>query len=164
MAIINPYLNSQFNRERLKRQRDEIDYMLNSIDNNQNVPPNPVNNFINTQPQMTNVSSNTTYTMKILNDNDEVENIFVDDNTIFIGTNKMQIKKLDGTIEKYEIKKYYPVDIKDQKIDELTKKIEELERRLGNEPSKSDESIVDVNQSITNDDVPTKSKSSSNRK
>ena len=65
----------------------------------------------------------------------------------------MQIKKLDGTIEKYEIKKIYPRDKKDDKIDELNKKIEELERRLTNEHSKSNEPIKDVNKSNTDVDV-----------
>ena len=84
------------------------------------------------------------------NDTDEVENIFVMQNTIFLGTNKMQIKKLDGTIEKYSIEKYYPIDERDEKIKELNKKVEELERRLNNEPTKHVESITGGNQSSDN--------------
>ena len=180
--FMNPYnMNRRFNRDRLIRQRDEINYMLNDIDMGMNLDQQqsqqpPVNNIINTQqiPQ----NNNTNYIMKVLNDNDEVENIFIDENTIFIGNDKMQIKKLDGTIEKYEIKKYYPVDIKDKKIEELTNKlsdkdkqieslmdkIKEIERRLdNNESSKSSESTKYGNGSAkyANDNSKSKSDSSS---
>ena len=71
-------------------------------------------------------------------------------NTIFIGTNKLQIKRLDGTIEKYNIEKYFPIDEKDEMIKTLNKKVEELERRLNNEPTKHDESIAECNESNVN--------------
>ena len=181
--FMNPYnMNRRFNRDRLIRQRDEINYMLNDIDMGINLDQQqsqqpPVNNIINTQqiPQ----NNNTNYIMKVLNDNDEVENIFIDENTIFIGNDKMQIKKLDGTIEKYEIKKYYPVDIKDKKIEELTNKlsdkdkqieslmdkIKEIERRLdNNESSKSSESTKYGNGSAKYANDNTKSKSDSSSK
>lgn len=181
--FMNPYnMNRRFNRDRLIRQRDEINYMLNDIDMGMNLDQQqsqqpPVNNIINTQqiPQ----NNNTNYIMKVLNDNDEVENIFIDENTIFIGNDKMQIKKLDGTIEKYEIKKYYPVDIKDKKIEELTNKlsdkdkqieslmdkIKEIERRLdNNESSKSSESTKYGNGSAKYANDNTKSKSDSSSK
>ena len=181
--FMNPYnMNRRFNRDRLIRQRDEINYMLNDIDMGMNLDQQqsqqpPVNNIINTQqiPQ----NNNTNYIMKVLNDNDEVENIFIDENTIFIGNDKMQIKKLDGTIEKYEIKKYYPVDIKDKKIEELTNKlsdkdkqieslmdkIKDIERRLdNNESSKSSESTKYGNGSAKYANDNTKSKSDSSSK
>lgn len=180
--FMNPYnMNRRFNRDRLIRQRDEINYMLNDIDMGINMDQQtqqpPVNNIINTQqiPQ----NNNSTYIMKVLNDNDEVENIFIDENTIFIGNDKMQIKKLDGTIEKYEIKKYYPIDIKDKKIEELTNKlsdkdkqieslidkIKEIERRLdNNESSKSSESIKYSNGSAKYANDNTKSKSDASSK
>ena len=180
--FMNPYnMNRRFNRDRLIRQRDEINYMLNDIDMGMNMDQqpqqSPVNNIINTQqiPQ----NNNSTYIMKVLNDNDEVENIFIDENTIFIGNDKMQIKKLDGTIEKYEIKKYYPIDIKDKKIEELTNKlsdkdkqieslmdkIKEIERRLdNNESSKSSESTKYGNGSAKYANDNTKSKSDAGSK
>lgn len=172
----NPYMNKRVNRERLLRQREDIDMMLNNMDMEQPMQQTPVNNIINAQQPPQNNSS--MYLMKVLNDNDEVENIFVDENTIFIGTDKMQIKKLDGTIEKYEIKRYYPVDVKDQKIeeltnkindkdkqiDELTKKIEDIERRLNNEPSKSNDTIRNGNGSAKYADDNAKSKPNPNSK
>ena len=99
---------------------------------------------------------NNVYELKKIN-NEEAENIFVMQNTIFMGTNSMQLKKLDGTIEKYHIEKYYPVDEKDEQIKELNKKVEELERRLNDEHTKYDESDSKCNESDSNDDVSTKS-------
>ena len=64
----------------------------------------------------------------------------------------MQIKKLDGTIEKYNIERYYPVDERDEKIKELNKKVEELERRLNDEPTKHIKSTTRGNKSDANDD------------
>ena len=96
-------------------------------------------------PQLFN--QNNLYELKRLNDNDEVENIAIFRNSIFIGDDRLQIKKLDGTIEKYSIKKTYPKDKKDDKIDELNKKIEELEMKLNE--SKSNTSIIEANTTST---------------
>lgn len=93
------------------------------------------------------------YEMKKLNNNEEVENILIARDTIFLGNSKMQIKKLDGTIEKYNIERYYPVDEKDEMIKELKEKVEELERRLEDEPTKHTKSTTRSNKSTTNDDV-----------
>ena len=90
------------------------------------------------------------YELKKFSDTDEVENIFIMQNTIFIGTTKMQIKKLDGTIEKYNIEKYFPIDERDEKIKELNKKVEELERRLNNEHTSTNESTTRSDQSNVN--------------
>lgn len=148
------YGNNQFMIDNLSRQRERLDDM---IKNYQQMPQAPINNII-TNGQM----QDNTYEMKKLNENDEVENIAIFKDTIFIGEDRLQIKKLDGTIEKYEIKKTYPRDKKDDKIDELTKKIQELEMKL-NEPTKSNESVEDVNKSNVNanGDVESKSKTTS---
>ena len=97
-----------------------------------------------------NVGRDNLYEMKKFTD--EAENVFIMQNTIFLGTDKMQIKKLDGSVEKYNIEKYYPVDEKDEKIKELNKKVEELERRLNNEHAESIKPIKDVNESNVDDD------------
>ena len=138
------YGNNQFMIDNLSRQRERLDDM---IKNYQTMPTAPVNNIINgvVQPQ------DNLYEIKKLNENDEVENIAIFKDTIFMGEDRLQIKKLDGTIEKYEIKKIYPRDKKDDKIDELTKKIEELEMKL-NGPTKHIEPVEDVNKSNANVD------------
>ena len=148
------YGNNQFMIDNLSRQRERLDDM---IKNYQQMPQAPINNII-TNGQM----QDNTYEIKKLNENDEVENIAIFKDTIFIGEDRLQIKKLDGTIEKYEIKKVYPRDKKDDKIDELTKKIQELEMKL-NEPTKSIKSDEDVNKSIVNanGNVESKSKTTS---
>lgn len=150
------YGNNQFMIDNLSRQRERLDDM---IKNYQQMPQAPINNII-TNGQM----QDNTYEMKKLNENDEVENIAIFKDTIFIGEDRLQIKKLDGTIEKYEIKKVYPRDKKDDKIDELNKKIEELERRLVNEHTKPNEPITRGNKSNGSNDVNVESKSKTTSK
>ena len=143
------YGNNQFMIDNLSRQRERLDDM---IKNYQTLPQAPINNII-TGAQI----QDNTYEMKKLNDNDEVENISIFKDTIFIGEDRLQIKKVDGTIEKYEIRKIYPRDKKDDKIDELNKKIEELERRLNDEHTKPNEPTERINKSNVTTDVNAKS-------
>lgn len=110
-----------------------------------------IKNDIQNQLQMYQ-NTNDLFDLKKLNDGDEAENILVMRNTLFIGNNKMQIKKLDGTIEKYTIERYFPVDEKDEQIKELHKKIEELERRINDEPTKHPISDRERNEPNANDD------------
>lgn len=145
------YGSNQFMIDNLSRQRERLDDM---IKNYQTMPQAPINNII-TGGQV----QDNTYEMKKLNESDEVENIAIFKDTIFLGEDRLQIKKLDGTVEKYEIKKVYPRDKKDDKIDELNKKIEELERRLTNEHSKSNEPIERSNESNANANGVVESKS-----
>ena len=124
------YGNNQFMIDNLSRQRERLDDM---IKNYQALPQAPINNIItNGQPQ------DNLYEMRKLNENDEVENIAVFRDTLFLGEDRLQLKKLDGTIEKYEIKKVYPRDKKDDKIDELNQRILELEMKL-NEPTRTND-------------------------
>lgn len=136
------YNGNYFNIERLNRMKDDIDSQIKAY---QSINQAPINNYFS-QPK------DDTYLLKILNDNDEVENILINHDTIFLGGNRMQIKKLDGTIEKYTIEKYYPIDEKDQMIKELNKKVEELERKLNNEHTKHNVSTKKCNKPNANDD------------
>lgn len=126
--------NSTFNLERLTKTKEDIDNLIR----NYQLP---------IQAQKDNI-----FILKKLNEQDEAENILINSDTIFIGTNRMQIKKLDGTIEKYNIEKYYPIDEKDAMIRELNKKVEELERKLNDESAKYSNSIKQIDKSPTNDD------------
>lgn len=147
-------MNNQYMIDNLTRQKDRIDEMIRNYQQ-----PQPINNFINTTMNNTDI-----YEMKKLNENDEVENIAIFKDTIFMGDDRLQIKKTDGTIEKYEIKKVYPRDKKDDKIDELNKKIEELERKLmNNESTNVNKPVKRSNQSnSTNDgDIESESKTTS---
>lgn len=152
----NSFYSSPLGLERLNRQKEEIENMIKTY---QSQSQQPINNFINTNQTPTDV-----YELKKLNEGDEVENIFTNNNAIFIGNNRMQIKKLDGTIEKYNIDKYYPVDERDEKIKELNKKVEELERKLNNEPTKSNNTVREFNKSNANDDEYVEPKSKTNSK
>lgn len=147
MAYNNYYSPNQNMVNNLLRQKENIDNLISQYSQQQT----PINNIINSTPE----NKRDMYEMKKLNENDEVENIGIINDSIFIGSNKMQIKKLDGTIEKYKIEKYYPIDEKDKQIKELNKKIEELERRLNYEPTRTIESNQPINKSDTaTDELP----------
>ncbi len=153
----NPIYNPSMNIERLSRQKDEIDNLIKTYQSMGN-SPQPINNFINTN----NRESTNSFRLNKLNEGDEVENIMITQDTIFIGTNKMQIKKLDGTIEKYNIEKYYPIDERDKMIKELNEKVIELERKLNNESTINGISTTDSNESSNNVDEHVESKSKTN--
>lgn len=112
---------------------DRIDMQIKELEtikkNYQNVPP--INNIINqTQPQY---SQNNTAEIKILNDGEDVMNIGITTKTLFIGDSEIALKSTDGTLERWEVKKIYPIDKKDQKINELEKEIKMLKEMINNE-------------------------------
>lgn len=97
----------------LMRQKENIDNMIQQYSQ----PPTPVQNIINT-------GFGTDFEAKILNDNEEIENILINRRTMFLDkkNKKLCIKEVDGSIsEEYEI--VLPLDEKDKKILELEKKI-----------------------------------------
>ena len=151
------YGNNQTMIENWKRQRDRMDELINSY---QNMPTNPVNNFITTAQ----TPNKDLIEWRILNENEEVDNLYVQNKTLFINDNLMVLKGVDGSLQKWNITKIYPIDQKDEKINELTLKIEELERRLNNEYTKSNESTRECNKSNVNDDGNVESKSKTNAK
>ena len=150
------YNNNQYMLDNLTRQKERIDEMIRNYQQ-----PQPVNNFINTG--QTNLFQNM-YEMKKLNDKEEVENILIDKDSIFIGIDRMQIKKLDGTIEKYKITKTFPIDPKDKQIEELNKKVEDLERRLNNEHTEYVSTNNEINKSDANVNEHIKSKPNTTNK
>ena len=134
--------------ENWKRQRDRIDEMINSY---QNIPSNPINNFINTG-----IPNESLIEWRILNENEEVDNLYVKNKTLFISDNLMVLKGVDGKLEKWEIKKIFPVDKKDTKINELEEEIKKLKEVL-NEYTESSKPIRKCNKSNANDDGDVKS-------
>ena len=118
----------------LSRQKDNIENMLNQY---QQVPP--IQNIIN--------QSTTDFEAKILNDNEDVNNILISKRTMFLDrTNKkIYIKEVDGKIsEEYDF--IIPKDEKDLKIEELENKLKEMEG-IVNEYSKHTKSINESIQS-----------------
>ena len=142
------YGNNQYMLDNLNRQRERIDDMIKSY---QNQPQQPVNNFINTNQQQ--IPSKDMIEWRILNENEEVDNLYVQNNTLFISDDLMVKKRVDGTLEKWQIKKIYPIDKKDEKINQLEEEIKKLKEMINNEHTKSDEPIRKCNKSDGNDDV-----------
>lgn len=117
----------------LNRQKDRIDEMIRTYQQ-----PQPVNNFINTNQ----TSNENLIEWRILNENEEVDNLYVANKTVFISDSLMVLKGVDGSLEKWEIKKIYPVDKKDEKINQLEEEIKKLKEMVDNghkESSSSDE-------------------------
>ena len=141
--------------DNLTRQKERIDEMIRNYQQ-----PQPVNNFINT----TQIPNKDLIEWRVLNENEEVDNLYVANKTLFINDNLMVLKGVDGSLEKWEIKKIYPIDKKDQKINELEEELKKLKEMIKNEPRKLDEPIRECNQSNGTDDVDVKSKSKTNSK
>ena len=141
------YNNSNFMVDRLMRQKEEIDNLIRNYQNTGQ--QTPVNNFINT-----NQSQNATKDFvewRILNENEEVDNLYVSNKTFFINDNMAILKGVDGSLEKWEVKKIYPIDKKDEKINQLEEEVKSLKEVI-NEYSKSISTIRECNKSNVNDD------------
>ena len=136
------YNSNQYMIDNLTRQKDRIDDMIRNYQQ-----PQPVNNFINANQNI----NKDLIEWRILNENEEVDNLYVQNNTLFINDELMIKKSVDGSIEKWKIKKIYPIDKKDEKINTLEEKIKELEAKL-NEHSKSNGAIDGGKQPDVNDD------------
>ena len=145
--------NNQYMIDNLTRQKDRIDEMIRNYQQ-----PQPVNNFINTGQ----TPAKDLIEWRILNENEEVDNLYVANKTLFINENMMVLKGVDGSLEKWKINKIYPIDKKDEKINQLEEEIKKLKEVI-NEHTKPIESIRECNESNDNVDgnVESKSKTSS---
>lgn len=134
----------------LYRQKENIENMINQY--SQNVAQPPVQNIINTTGTTSEID------VKFLKNNEDVSNIIISKKTLFIDENnaKISIKETDGTISKvYDI--IIPKDEKDLKIEELEKKLRELEERVNDKSTKSTVASNDVKPTTTSIVKPIKS-------
>ena len=138
--------NNQYMIDNLTRQKERIDEMIRNYQQ-----PQPVNNFINT----TQTLNKDLIEWRVLNENEEVDNLYVSNKTLFINDDLMVLKGVDGSLEKWKVKKIYPIDKKDEKINALEEEIRKLKEMVNNEHSKSNEPIkqcdksnVDVNGNV----------------
>lgn len=148
-------MNNQYMIDNLVRQKERIDDMIKTYQQ-----PQPVNNFINTNQ----TSLKDLIEWRVLNENEEVDNLYVSNKTLFINDNLMVLKGVDGSLEKWEVKKIYPIDKKDKKINELEEEIKSLKEMLKNEYPKFDESVDEFKQSNDNADGSIKPKSKTTSK
>lgn len=144
-----------FNLERLNRQKEELEKLINDYKQVQ-----PINNFISTNQ----ATPKDLIEWRILNENEEVDNLYVANKTLFINDNLMVLKGVDGSLEKWEVKKIYPIDKKDEKINQLEEEIKKLKEMIGNEHTKSNEPVRNGIKSNANDDELIDSKSKTNIK
>lgn len=151
-----PNYNNQMYLQDLQNMRDRIDQQMRQIQ--QPIQQPPVQNIINT-----NSNSTVEIEARFLNDEEDVSNIIVKNKTLFIDEKNQTIclKELDGSISKvYQI--IVPKDEKDLKIENLENQIKEMEIKF-NEFTKSNQSIIDCEQSnaINNGDTKSTAKKSS---
>lgn len=151
------YGNNQFMLNSLNREKQKIEEMIQNYQNQ----PTPVNNFINTNQQ---APSKDLIEWRILNENEEVDNLYVANKTLFINDNLMILKGVDGKLEKWQVKKIWPIDKKDQRISELEEEIKKLKEMVNNEHSKSNEPIRELNESNVNANGDVESKPKTNGK
>lgn len=126
----------------LYRQKENIENMINQY--SQNVTQPPVQNIINTTGTASEID------VKFLKNNEDISNVIISKKTLFIDENnaKISIKETDGTISKvYDI--IIPKDEKDLKIEELEKKLRELEERVNDKSTKSTVASNDVKPTTT---------------
>ena len=139
----------------LNREKRRIEDMIQNYQNQ----PQPVNNFITTN--QTPIKDMVEW--RILNENEEVDNLYVQNKTLFINDNMMVLKGIDGSLQKWNITRTYPIDKKDEKINALEEEIRKLKEVINNEYSKpistNDECIQSDGNVIRN--VESKSKTSS---
>ena len=102
--------NNSYMLDNLNRQKERIEEMIRNYQQ-----PTPVNNFITTNQ----TPNKDLIEWRILNENEEVDNLYVANKTLFINDNLMVLKGVDGSLEKWEVRKIYPIDKKDEKINQL---------------------------------------------
>lgn len=151
-------MNNNFMIDRLVKQKEEIDSLIKSY---QNIgQPTPVNNYINTNQ----TPPKDLIEWRILNENEEVDNLYVPNKTLFVNDNLMVLKGVDGSLEKWEIKKVYPIDKKDEKINQLEEEIKKLKEMINNESTKSTSTNGEFKQSNANVDGDVEPKPKTNGK
>lgn len=83
----------------------------------------------------------------------DINNTLVFNKTLFMGENEMIIKNTNGTYEKWEINKIFPLDERDLKIKNLEKEIQSLKEMIGDEHREHSKSVEGGNEQETNDNV-----------
>lgn len=149
------YGSNQNMIDNLMRQKDRIDEMIRNYQQ-----PQPVNNFINANPTI----NKDMIEWRVLNENEEVDNLYVGNKTLFINDHLMVLKGVDGSLEKWEVKKIYPIDKKDEKINTLEEEIRKLKEIISNEHTKPNEPTREFEQPDGTTNVNAQSKSKTNSK
>ena len=110
--------------DNLNRQRDKINDLIA--------------NYKSPSPQ---TPQNDMVIWRVLNENEEVDNLYVQNKTLFINDSMMVLKGVDGSLEKWKVEKIYPIDKKDEKISALEEEIKTLKEMIKDEHTEPNESV-----------------------
>ena len=124
----NPY-NQQFNLDRINTQINELERMKSQLQQPIQQPTNLTQNF--------QLAPSNRDVIKYANSMDEVQKDMVVGDTPYFSKDMsvVWIKNTKGEIKTYELTEIIEKDEKDIKIEILQAKIDELERKIINEPS-----------------------------
>ncbi len=145
-----------YNPMELSRIDRQIEDLQRLKANYQNMPQ-PINNIITTPT----TNNQPIFEAKFTTENPS--DIYVQNKTAFIDlkNGKLSIKETDGELKEYFI--VLPKDEKDLKIENLERKLREMEVRMNNEYTKSNQPIIDEPKPVNNgDEHVTKPKSKGN--
>lgn len=138
----NPYLNNQFNLNKIDNNIKELQALKQQMQTYQ--PIQQPSNIINVGN-----ASTLEFEAKFLQKDQLVEDLFVTHKTAFISPENgfLKIKDIDGTIVTYNL--IAPKDEKDIKIEELERRLQEYEHRTNNEVSQPYANDNESNDSTT---------------
>ena len=136
----NPYMyNPQVNIDRINNQINELEKMRTQLQQPVQQPTNLTQNF--------QIAPTNRETIRYANSMDEVKRDMVIGDTPFFSKDMsvVWVKNTKGEIKTYELTEIIEKDEKDMKIELLQARINELERKVVNEPSNEydDEPIKD---------------------
>ena len=120
-------MNNQYMLDNLARRKEQIEDMIRNYQ--QPISQQTVKDYLE---------------LRILNENEEVDNLFVPNKTLFLGDKNMVLKGVDGSLQKWDIVKTYPIDKKDERINELEQEIIKL-KEVVNEYTKSTSTVGQFN-------------------
>ncbi|MDD6757369.1 MAG: hypothetical protein PUE33_04830 [bacterium] len=156
----NNYQTPQPYQQDLLNLRDRIDKQLQQMNNKPQPQPVPITQNFQIAPN----HNQSQFGIRYANSIDDVKNEMTFMDTLFVNRDftNLWVKNATGGIKTYELKEIIELDEKDRQIADLKAKIDELEKEIKENESKS---IIDANVSESDEDnKPKRISSKSSRK
>lgn len=143
----NNYQTSQPYQQDLLNLRDRIDKQLQQMNNKPQPQPVPITQNFQIAPN----HNQSQFGIRYANSIDDVKNEMTFIDTLFVNRDftTLWVKNATGGIKIYELREIIELDEKDRQIADLKAKIDELEKEIKENESKS---IIDANVSESDED------------